>query len=93
MSQRPVSAMATNETEMMQHARQLLESGEITDPIEKIRQFCLTGGTNGVLGLGRAFRRMEETGNKHLNLAEFIKGMHDTGLPITDEDGEKIFRL
>lgn len=91
MAHRPSSAMSRHESELINKAQRALASGEVTDPIEKIRQLCLSRGASGILGLGRAFRRMDDDGNKALNQEEFIKGIQDTGLPVTDKEGREIF--
>lgn len=46
---------------------------------------------SGILGLGRAFRRIDDNGDKSLNLEEFTKGMNDTGLDVGDEEAQEIF--
>ena len=43
------------------------------------------------MGLGRAFRRIDDNGDKSLNLEEFTKGLSDTGLDVSDEEAQEIF--
>uniref|UniRef100_A0A182SJQ0 EF-hand domain-containing protein n=1 Tax=Anopheles maculatus TaxID=74869 RepID=A0A182SJQ0_9DIPT len=76
---------------MINRSRRALSSGTLTDSIEKLRHMCLARGASGILGLGRCFRRMDDDGNKQLNLEEFIKGLHDTGLDISAEEATEMF--
>jgi calcyphosin len=46
---------------------------------------------SGILGLGRCFRRIDDNGDKQLNLEEFTKGLKDTGLDVCDEEAQEIF--
>ncbi|XP_058831425.1 calcyphosin-like protein isoform X2 [Topomyia yanbarensis] len=92
MAHRPVSAMSRHESEMINRSRRALSSGSLTDSIEKLRHMCLARGASGILGLGRCFRRMDDDGSKALSVEEFIKGLHDTGLDVTNEEATDIFK-
>ncbi|CAK9817837.1 Calcyphosin-like protein [Anthophora plagiata] len=86
---RPQSATTRQETEMIYKAQRALHS--ITDSTEKLRLLCLSRGANGILGLGRTFRIMDDDGNKKLNLEEFTNGLHEYGLNVSDEEIQEIF--
>ncbi|KAL7050074.1 hypothetical protein ACKWTF_003953 [Chironomus riparius] len=88
---RPVSAMSRNESEMMNKSKRVLASGNVGDSVDKLRHLCLARGATGIMGLGRCFRRIDDNGDKNLSLEEFIKGLHDTGLHVSNEEAEEIF--
>ncbi|KAG5679423.1 hypothetical protein PVAND_008990 [Polypedilum vanderplanki] len=89
---RPASAMSRHETEMVNKSRRVLASGRVEDSVDKLRHLCLSRGTTGILELGRCFRRIDDNGDKSLSLEEFIKGLHDTGLHLSDEESAEIFQ-
>jgi Ca2+-binding EF-hand superfamily protein len=85
--------MSRYETEMINKSQRVLSSGSIIDPIEKLRHLCLARGATGIVGLGRAFRRMDNDGSKQLNQEEFIQGIEETGLELTTEEAIELFKF
>lgn len=92
MATRPASAFTRQETEMMTKSRRALVDGVEKDHLEKLRLMCLARGATGILGLGRAFRRIDDDSSNDLNREEFTKGVRDTGMDISDEEGEELFK-
>jgi calcyphosin len=83
--------LSHNESEMIYKSKRKLDSGRITDPVEALRYLCLARGYSGFLGFGRSFREMDN-GKKFLNLQEFIKALHNTGLELPEGEAEEVFR-
>nr|XP_022317463.1 calcyphosin-like protein [Crassostrea virginica] len=77
------------------HLKELAENGyrTATSPVQKLRYACLKRGANGIKGLGRSFRRMDDDGSKTLDLREFRDGLHDYGLrELDDQTVTDVFR-
>lgn len=77
------------------HLRQKAEQGlkNSTSPIQKLRYACLMRGANGIKGLGRSFRIMDDDGSKTLDMREFRDGLRDYGLrELDDQTIADVFR-
>lgn len=89
---RPQSSMSRQENEMASKSlRQLQATKNSADPKQRLRLLCLSRGACGILSLGRMFRRMDEDGNKQLNFEEFLTGLREAGMEITDEEVKELF--
>lgn len=77
------------EAEDRSMARRLAE--QAADPVEKLRYLCLARESNGILNIGRIFRRMDDDGNKLLDFDEFYKGIKECGLKVNEIQAKEIF--
>ncbi|XP_039947727.1 calcyphosin-like protein [Bactrocera tryoni] len=80
------------EANLVNKSMRELANGEEKDPITKLRLLCLSRGATGIVGLGRAFRNMDDDGSKALNEEEFINGIRETGLDVSDEEIKEMFK-
>lgn len=89
---RPQSSMSRHESDMAaKSVRQLQALGQTGDPVERLRLLCLSRGATGILGLGRMFRRMDDDGNKQINEEEFLLGLREMGMEITNAEAKDLF--
>lgn len=89
---RPKTSTSRKESEMMNRSlRQLKGEGSTADAVERLRLLCLSRGASGILGLGRLFRRLDEDGNRQLNLDEFIGGLRESGFEVSDDEAKILF--
>ncbi|XP_077593467.1 calcyphosine-like b [Stigmatopora nigra] len=85
-----MAGTSRHDQEMAIQAKRQLAS--CSDPVERLRLRCLARGSAGIKGLGRVFRVMDDDSNRSLDLKEFLKGIHDFGLPMEKEEAAAIFR-
>ncbi|XP_057675135.1 calcyphosine-like b isoform X2 [Corythoichthys intestinalis] len=85
-----MAGTSRHDREMALQAKRQLAS--CSDPVERLRLRCLARGSAGIKGLGRVFRVMDDDANRSLDLKEFLKGVHDFGLPMDKEEAAAIFR-
>ena len=81
----------SKEASLINRSKRELADGLEKDAIHKLRLLCFSRGATGILGLARAFRNMDDDGSKALNLEEFCRGIHETGLDCTDEEIKEMF--
>eukprot|EP00163_Fabomonas_tropica_P034225 TRINITY_DN937_c0_g4_i1.p1 TRINITY_DN937_c0_g4~~TRINITY_DN937_c0_g4_i1.p1 ORF type:complete len:103 (+),score=21.58 TRINITY_DN937_c0_g4_i1:248-556(+) len=54
--------------------------------VQKIRDYCLKRGANGIKNLGRWFRRMDDDGNRSLSVEEFQDGILRYGIKLNKDE-------
>lgn len=62
-----------------------------TDPLEKLRNHCLSQGYSGILSLGKLFRRLDKDRSWTLSRDELSRGVSQFGLDLTEDDIKKLF--
>ncbi|XP_061175024.1 calcyphosin-like protein [Saccostrea echinata] len=86
-----MACTADEEAHLKQKAEEAFRSS--ASPIQKLRYACLMRGANGIKGLGRSFRIMDDDGSKTLDFREFRDGLHDYGLrELDDQTISDVFR-
>ncbi|KAL4237038.1 hypothetical protein ACF0H5_005422 [Mactra antiquata] len=88
-----MAATSRQNRELQQKCKAKLNSGEVQDPVEKIRLRCLARGACGIKGLARTFRIMDDDENKALDINEFKKGLRDYGLSMEQKEIQEVFAL
>ncbi|XP_012526757.1 calcyphosin-like protein isoform X3 [Monomorium pharaonis] len=89
-SLRPQSATTRQQIEMINKAQRAVHT--TTDTIEKLRLLCLARGANGILGLGRVFRRIDEDGNNKLSFEEVKRSLEESELELSEDEINEIFK-
>lgn len=64
---------------------------ETSDPLEKLRSFCLTQGYSGILSLGKLFRRLDKDRSWTLSRDELAGGVSQFGLDLSEDEITKLF--
>ncbi|XP_064605115.1 calcyphosin-like protein isoform X1 [Liolophura sinensis] len=82
---------ATRRTENEMKLKCSKQLAKATDPLEKLRLKCLARGANGIKGLARAFKIMDDDENRSLDIKEFKKAVSDYGVIMEDEDMQELF--
>jgi len=60
--------------------------------IAEIREKIKARGTLGIRGLARMFKILDKNGNQHLDGEEFLWGLKDFGLDITQTEAKKVLQ-
>lgn len=75
--------------ELIEKSQKALRSE--TDPVEKLRLFCLSRGATGISGIGRQFRILDDDNSHTIDFSEFSKGCDDFGAQLTAEEKKQAF--
>ncbi|KAF5399755.1 Calcyphosine [Paragonimus heterotremus] len=75
---------------LQQKSKKKIETA--ASPLEKLTHICLARGANGIVGIGRQFRIIDDDGDKKLSFKEFYKGCNDFGANLTKEEITEIFQ-
>lgn len=79
----------SQEAKMKEAAKAKVQAS--TDPLEKLRNHCLSQGYSGILSLGRLFRRLDKDHSWTLSKDELSKGVAQFGLDFSEGDVTKLF--
>jgi len=79
-----MAATKRTTSEMQAKCKKALQTEK--DPLEKLRLACLARGANGIQGLSRTFKIMDDDESRSLDAKEFKKGIHDYGLTEMDQE-------
>lgn len=62
------------------------------EPVERLRLQCLARGANGIKGLGRTFKIMDDDQSRSLDIKELRKGIHDYGVVMENNEVDEVFQ-
>eukprot|EP00798_Chlamydomonas_sp_ICE-L_P014627 gene14627-20661_t len=62
------------------------------DALHRLQVALKLRGSHGIIGLGRRFRSMDDTGDKKLSFEEFQKGMVEMHCALDESDIHRLFR-
>lgn len=80
-----------NEKEMVSKSRNLLNSGEIDDPVLALRHLCLARGFSGFLGFGRCFHESGPYGGTNLTRDQFYEALYNSGFELPQGQTEELY--
>ncbi len=82
-------ATARHQEELKRKANLAIQTS--SDPIEILRAKCLARGANGIRGLSRLFKIMDDTKDHRLDFDEFRKGVTEYGFDYSKEEMKELF--
>lgn len=60
--------------------------------VEKLREICRLRGANGIIGLSRAFRLIDDNRDRKLDLEEMLLGLKEYGATLEDDEVTELFK-
>jgi len=82
-------ATARSQEELKRKANLAMQTSK--DPIEILRAKCLARGADGIRGLGRLFKIMDDSKDHRLDFEEFKKGVNEYGLNYSKDEMKELF--
>ena len=82
-------ATARTQEEMKRNAEKAIATSK--DPIEILRARCLARGANGIRGLSRLFKIMDDSKDHRLDFDEFRKGISEYGFNYSKSEYQELF--
>lgn len=82
-------ATARSQEELKRKAEKSIATSK--DPIEILRAKCLARGANGIKGLSRLFKIMDDSKDHRLDFDEFRKGVSEYGFNYSKAEYQELF--
>lgn len=60
--------------------------------LNKVKKTLKARGTHGIRGLGRVFRRMDNSGDRKLDVYEFRMGLRENGHKLDENEYKALFK-